>query len=524
MTRPSVLPLLAIALVCLSCTPVHVRYEQNRNDVPPTEVASTIEKAVPPKGTEVPSSPVAPVPDRTSQDLNDILDGSGAANVFWGVSVKSLRTGRRLFARNENKFFVPASNMKLLTTAVALVRLGPDFRYVTSLYTDGTSKNGILKGDVYLRGSGDPTISERFQGKPIAVFEEWADRLKQQGIREITGDLVGDDSLFDDKSLGVGWAWDDELIAFSARISAVSFNDNCFDTFVSPGKRPGDPARIVVTPETSFVKVSNSVRTSAPGEQTSLDARRSFGSNALSLSGRIELDSPPRHIRFTVGNPTLFAMTVLKEVLTRKGIRVLGRPVSIGDVGKTPDYGSIKVLATRQSAPLSDIIEQTNKRSQNLYAELLFRTLGAAYGGRGTTEKSAQVMADTLSTMGIRGDSLAIYDGSGLSRLDLVTPAQIVLLLDYMSHHRYFAHFYRSLPVAGVDGTLMKRMRSTEAENNLRAKTGTLTHVVALSGYLKERDGSLLAFSILSNNCLGTSAEVRSLQDAICEKLPLLSK
>jgi D-alanyl-D-alanine carboxypeptidase/D-alanyl-D-alanine-endopeptidase (penicillin-binding protein 4) len=372
---------------------------------------------------------------------------------------------------------------------------------------------------VYLRGSGDPTISERFQGRPTAVFEEWADRLKQQGIRVIEGDLIGDDTLFDGCDLGPGWAWDDEFFAFSARISAVSFNDNCFDAVLAPGKKPGDPAGIAITPETSYVKIANNVKTSVPGEQTDLDAHRPFGSNTLTLSGRIELNAPPRHIRIAVGNPTLYAMTVLKEVLCRKGIRVLGRAVDIGDTGKTPDYGAMKVLAFHRSPPLSDIIEQVNKRSQNLYAELLFRTLGAVCAGRGTQEKSVQVMVESLAAMGIRGDSLAIYDGSGLSRLNLVAPSQIVRLLDYMSHHPYFADFYRSLPVAGVDGTLMKRMKNTEAENNVRAKTGTLTHTVALSGYILGRDGGLLAFSIMSNNSLRTSAEVRSLEDAICQRL-----
>ncbi len=522
--RHPALLLFVVVLACLSCAPVQVRHDEPAYGVPSIETEVPAETALPPiprreASAAMPSPDSAPAPE-----LDDILNGPGPANVFWGVSVKSLRTGKRLFARNEDKFFVPASNMKLFTTAVALIRLGPDFRYTTNLYTDSSVENGILKGDVYLRGSGDPTISERFQGRPTAVFEEWADGLKQQGIREITGDLVGDDSLFDDKNLGRGWAWDDEFIAFSARISAVSFNDNCFDTLVSPGKKSGDPARVTIAPDTSYVKLTNSVKTSASGEQTDLDARRPFGSNVLTLSGRIELNSPPRHIRFAVGNPTLYAMTVLKEVLVRKGIRVLGRAVSIDDAGKMPDYGTMKVLATRRSASLSDIIEQTNKRSQNLYAELLFRTLGAVYGGKGTTEKSVRVMVESLATMGIRGDSIAIYDGSGLSRLNLVTPAQIVRLLDYMSRHPYFAYFYRSLPVAGIDGTLTKRMKNSEAENNVRAKTGTLTHTVALSGYLKERDGGLLAFSILSNNCLHTSAEVRSLQDAICERLPLLSR
>jgi serine-type D-Ala-D-Ala carboxypeptidase/endopeptidase (penicillin-binding protein 4) len=523
--RLPVLALLAAVIVCSSCVPARIQY-----DAPPYGTPSVGEGTLPgtaPHPTTPKKSPNVP-PARSAagaSELNEILNGPGAANVFWGVSVKSLGTGRGLFAHNEDKLFVPASNMKLLTTAVALIRLGPGFRYTTSLYTNGERENGVLKGDVYLRGSGDPTISERFQGRPTAVFEEWADSLKQQGIREIGGDLIGDDSLFDDKSLGKGWAWDDEIISFSARISAVSFNDNCFSALISPGRKIGDPARITITPETSYVKIENSIKTSGPGEQTSLDARRLFGGDTLTLSGRMELGSTPRHLRFAVGDPTLYATTVLKEVLARKGIRVLGKAARVEDPGRAaPDYGSMRTLVTRRSAPLAEIIEQTNKRSQNLYAELLFRTLGATYGGRGTTEKSVQAMTESLAAMGIPPDSIGIYDGSGLSRLNLVTPSQIVRVLDYMSRHRYFSHYYRSLPVAGIDGTLMKRMKNTEAENNLRAKTGTLTHVVALSGYLTERSGGLLAFSIMSNNDLRSSAQARSLQDSICEKLPFLSQ
>lgn len=519
--RLPALVLLAAGIVCSSCAPARVQHEAFPYGTPSVE-AGTAPSPAPSKRPPI----VLPARNGTAcaSELNDILNGPGAANVFWGVSVKSLGTGRGLFAHNEDKLFVPASNMKLLTTAVALIRLGPGFKYTTSLYTNGEGENGVLKGDVYLRGSGDPSISERFQGRPTAVFEEWADSLKQQGIRAIEGDLIGDNSLFDDKSLGKGWAWDDEIISFSARISAVSFNDNCFGALISAGKKVGDPARITIFPETSYVKIENSIKTSGPGEQTNLDARRLFGGDTLNLSGRMELGSTPRHIRFAVGDPTLYAMTVLKEVLARKGIRVLGKAAKMEDPGGAPDYGSMRTLVTRRSASLAEIIEQTNKRSQNLYAELLFRTLGATYGGRGTTEKSAQVMAESLAAMGIRPDSIGIYDGSGLSRLNLVTPSQIVRVLDYMSHHRHFSHYYRSLPVAGVDGTLTRRMKNTEGENNLRAKTGTLTHVVALSGYLTERSGGLLAFSIMSNNDLRPSAQARSLQDSICEKLPFLSR
>ncbi len=184
----------------------------------------------------------------------------------------------------------------------------------------------------------------------------------------------------------------------------------------------------------------------------------------------------------------------------------------------------MRILLSHRSASLSRIIRETNKRSQNLYAELLFRTLGTLSGGRGTADEAVSVVLESLAAMGIPPDSLAIYDGSGLSRLNLITPGEVVQLLDYMAHHPYFAYFSQSLPVAGVDGTLMRRMQNTPAEGRVLAKTGSLSHMVCLSGYLPDRQGRLLAFSIMSNNFLGPSAEVRLLQDTMAERLVRLGE
>ena len=525
--------LLAASLVCLSCAQTTVSPEIACAPSSPVAEAASIGPA---QAQTAPAPPPVAnhqegADNRAGQEqtqtveIGDIIDGPSVGSAFWGVLARSLSTGECLASQNEEKLFVPASNMKLLTTAVALTRLGPDFRYTTSLYGPGRRERGVLKGDVFLRGSGDPTISSTFQGRAVAVFEAWADALKAQGVREIRGDVVGDDTLFDDRDLGPGWAWDDELIAFSARISALSFNDNCFEAIVAPGKKAGDPARITITPETAYIEMTNRVQTASRGEESELEARRVLGSGRILLSGSIALSSEPRRLRFSVASPTLYAVTVLKEVLERRGIRVRGKAADLGRSGKRPpDYGAMKVIATRQSEPLSEIIEHVNKSSQNLYAELLFRTLGAVYGGRGTTEKATQVMTDSLAAMGITKESLAIYDGSGLSRLNLISPSQVVQVLDYMSHHPYFAYYYRSLPTAGVNGTLMKRMRNTPAENNVRAKTGTLTHMVALSGYFEDGEGGLAAFSIMSNNSLGSASEMRSLEDALCERLVSASK
>lgn len=457
-------------------------------------------------------------------DLTEVIAAPGEAFALFGVSVRSLSTGRTLFQENEGKLFVPASTMKLLTTAAVLIRLGPEFRYTTHLYAGGPVADGVLKGDLLFRGSGDPTISDAFQGRAQAVFEEWADRLAGQGIREIGGDVVGDDHLFNDRRPGGGWPRDMEPACYAARVSAVSFNENCLEATVSPGAGPGEAALVTIDPRTAYGKIRNEVTTGRAGAGTEIEVRQAPDQGEIIVTGRIDGAGPPRPIRFAAANPTLYAATVLKEVLERKGIKVRGRAMDRDGTPPGEDYASMRVLVSHRSPPLSRIIREVNKRSQNLYAELLFRTLGALYGGGGTGGESARVVKESLAAMGIPPDSLAIYDGSGLSRLNLVTPAQVVQLLSFMAGHPYFDAFRQSLPIAGVDGTMARRMKASEAEHRIMAKTGSLTHVAALSGYALDRDGRLLAFSVMTNNCLHEAHEVRALQDAICLRLVRFSE
>jgi serine-type D-Ala-D-Ala carboxypeptidase/endopeptidase (penicillin-binding protein 4) len=437
----------------------------------------------------------------------------------WGVAVQSLSRGQPLFDWNQDFLFVPASNMKLFTTAVALVRLGPDYRYTTSLYADAPVEKGILEGNLFVRGSGDPTLSGRFHEKCTNVFEDWAAQLKTQGIKEIRGNVIGDDRIFDDAITGEGWSFDDDLFCYSARISALSFNDNCLDVILSPGAHPGDPAQMEVSPNTTYAQIQNGVITAETGLATDLHGRRISRSPVIDLKGHIGIDKSPQRFRVAVSDPTLYAVTVFKEVLVKKGIMVRGVATGISEVEKRPNYDALTMLSTYQSPPLSVIIESTNKLSQNLYAELLFRTLGAIYGHEGSTSSSASVMKQSLEEMGISANSMSIHDGSGLSRLNLVSPRHLVQLLDYMSRHPYFDHFLESFPVAGKDGTLAARLRSTGSKNSVRAKTGTLSHVGALSGYARNSSGDFLAFSILNNNSTGSGAEVRDLLDTLCRKI-----
>ena len=437
-----------------------------------------------------------------------------------GVAVKSLTDNRDLYAVNETKFFIPASNMKLFTTAVALVRLGPEFRYTTLVYTDGVVHDGTLYGNLFVKGVGDPTLSGLFHaGGAGQIFEEWADTLLRRGIKRIAGDIVGDGSLFDDQYLGAGWAWDDEAHCYSAQISALSFNDNSIKLVVSPAGETGSPSMIETSPRTAYVTIVNDVATGSSAEETSITFARAAGTNVIQAAGRIGAGSAPHEACVTVHRPALFAVTAFKEVLESKGIEIEKSAMAIGKSDEKPDYKSMRIVASYDSPPLREIIKYVNKSSHNLSAELLFRTLGSTFGGEGSTDSSVRVMQEAFSEMGILPDEISIHDGSGLSRYNMVKPGHVMKLLEYMYAHPYFIYFYDSLPIAGVEGTVKRRMKDTEAEHQVRAKTGSFKHVLNLSGYITTRNGEMIAFSIMNNNLLGSVSDLKKLQDGICVTL-----
>lgn len=457
----------------------------------------------------------APLQQRAAFDA--LFDMPALSSAQWGVAVSSLRTGKVVYQREANREFVPASVMKLFTTAAALVRLGPDFRYTTALYAGGTLRDGTLQGNLVIRGSGDPSFAGRFSGEgATGVFAQWADALQRAGIREIDGDIVGDDTFFDGQYLGSGWSWDDETFGYAAQISGLSFHENSIDVEVSPGGGKGAPAVIRIFPDTRYVTLLNRAITVPADESASLHFYRSPGTNVVTVSGRIAAGSPVLREVVSVHDPALFSAVVLKEVLERKGIRVRGIPVGAGRKGVVPEYAAMRSIASHSSPPLYEIVRIANKWSKNLYAEQLFRTLGKVLGGEGSTARSSEVVKETLSRMGIDPASIAVYDGSGLSRLNLVTPLHVLSLLGFMARHEAFPYFYDSLAVSGVDGTLQERMKGSEAEGRVHAKTGYFRHVRALSGYVASKGGDMKAFALLLNNYVGPAAEARALQDGLC--------
>ncbi len=462
--------------------------------------------------------------------LDQVLDDPAYEPAFWGALVLDLRDSTVLYARHVRQNFTPASVTKLFITAAALEQLGPDFRYVTRLLADGPVVDGVLQGNLIVRGAGDPAIGGRFtDGDRIATFRAWADSLRRRGIRRIAGDLIGDDDYFDDTPLGTGWSWDDLTYWYAAEISALSFNDNCVDVTIE-ARRPGEPGRLTWEPPTTYVTLINRTYTIPAGQKLKEGYRRLPGTNTIVLFSRVPEGRRDTE-SLTVHNPTRYFVHVLREVLLAEGIAVEGRPVDVDELSIKPDYTApnLWTVATYTSPPLSEIVRVINRRSQNLYAEMLLRTLGTERPvpdstlTPGSAEMGLAAAARTWLRAGIDTSRIQFVDGSGLSAQNLVSPEATVRLLAYMAAHpdrAVWRAFYTSLPTGGEEETtLQDRFRTGRARGNVRAKTGTISNTSALAGYVRTAGGRLLAFAIFCNHYTVPTRQVRRTIDAFVEHL-----
>ncbi|HZW38188.1 MAG TPA: D-alanyl-D-alanine carboxypeptidase/D-alanyl-D-alanine-endopeptidase [Ignavibacteriaceae bacterium] len=455
--------------------------------------------------------------------IDDIFNDPNFNNAQWGVVIQSLETGEYLYKRNEDKLLMPASNLKLFTTAAGLTLLGHDYTYKTRVYSRGELDGSTLKGDIIIQGTGDPTFSGRFyNGDMFKVFNDWADSLMDLGIDEITGNIIGDDNLFDDVGLGTGWAWDYESDWFAAPSSAICFNDNCVDILITVDKEEFLPI-VKMFPNTKYTMIMNDITVVPSDSITDINVHRERGTNIVTISGTIRQNDSLRTY-VTVNNPTQYAMVVLKDVLEKKGINVQGYAMDIDDVSIPLDYAKTKKLFTYYSPTLKEIVKVINKNSQNLWAEQLLRTIGYEKKHFGSVDAGLDACESVLRDMGINPESLNIVDGSGLSRLNLVTSKQILSVLTYMYKSKNFIPYYNSLPIAGLDGSLAGRLKNTKAENKVRAKTGFIGNVRALSGYAYSDDNELFAFSIIANNFNVPVKLVENIQDLVCLRLANFSR
>lgn len=499
--------------------------------------------------TPLPSPPSVPPPqtlDVLRTRISDILARPELAPAHFAVKIVSLETGVTLFEENAGKLMMPASNMKLYTVAAALDRLGPDFRFATSIYAaEKPDAKGRIKGDLIVYGRGDPSFATRFAGGGdyFKGIDELAARVVAAGVKRIEGNLVGDESYFTGPALGAGWEWDDLQWYYGAPVSALTVNDNAVDLIVKPGERESATALVTTGPTflgfpTVFggaadeqalahaqgpLAIVNRVVTGARGSRREITIERPLGQSYVEVSGSVPLGDAGDTLSVTVPRPALMFASMLRASLERQGVQIKGRTQTLDarqrELLRLPfDAAQFVELARRESPPFSEIAAQTLKPSQNLYTELILRTLGkqqppplptsgelglqpAQPDRRTSAQLGSAVVRQFLREAGVRDiEHLSFVDGSGLARQDLISAEATVALLTYMSRHRYARVFSDALPVGGVDGTLRGRFKNPPAAGNLRAKTGTLANVSALSGYVTSAAGERIVFSIIVNH------------------------
>ena len=454
------------------------------------------------------------------------LDAEAFDDAYWGAYVVDLTDGRVLYDRNAARRFIPASNMKLFSTAAALDALGTDFRYDTHLYADGQVRGGTLPGSLVVRGSGDPTFGGRYSGGDLTrTFRQWADSLKANGIRRISGHVIGDDDVFDDRALGEGWQWDDLVWYYGAEISGLQYNEGTINLAVH-GVEPGERARIDVDPDVGYIQLVNRT-TTTEGGRIREGYVRDLSSNRFTVSVSVP-QGETEHEAVAISNPTRYFVRTLVAVLKREGIQVEGEAIDVdewdgGDIA----YGGMLHIAKHRSPRLENIVAETNTESNNVYAEHLLRTLGAhRYRGEehvpGSAQSGVTAMEPFLNRIGIDPASLRLADGSGLSALNRLTPLATVRLLTAMHEDArpgMAEAFYDSLPIGGRTGTRERRYGSGDARGNVRAKTGYISGARTLSGYVRAANGRMLAFSLMCNHYSVRTSRVNRAQDAVVELL-----
>lgn len=442
----------------------------------------------------------------------------------WGLLVEDAESGAVLYEKNADHYFLPASNMKLLTTALALDTLGPEYRFCTTLETNGTfGADGELSGDLILVGRGDPNLSNRkfpydnkeeFDGPPERALAELADAVVARGVKEISGDVIGDDSYFPHERYPDGWEIDDMVWEYGAAISAIVVNDNTVTLTLTPGEKAGEAVMATVEPPTQEFAVKNEVTTIAAKEKADLRLTREPGGNTVTVSGVLPAKSEPRKLVLAIQEPALQAANLLAEQLRARGIKIGGTVRAVHEPDATE--GARTVLAEHESVPLKDSVKLVNKISQNLHTEVLLRAAARQQGPWATPEDLQKFPAAFYARAGIPDGDVIQTDGSGLSRHDLVTPRAFVAVLAYAQKQAWFPAYLASLPVAGEDGTLNERMKEAPLAGKIHAKTGSVTHVRTLSGYAETPGGRKLIFSFLSNNQGGKNHEVHEAIDGLC--------
>ena len=452
-------------------------------------------------------------------DLQALFTGADLQNAHLGILVRSLLTGETIYARNEGQLFVPASNQKLLTVAAAARKLGWDYRYTTRVLATGTLKaDGTLDGNLVVVGSGDPTINPRHPDRWTAL-DDWAGQIAARGVKVVNGHLIGDDNAFAEPGWGSGWSWDDLVTDYGSPIGALQYNENEIELLIGPGMEPGKPAIISSSPLGHGLLIDNQATTVASDQPTRLSIDRVPGTIMLNVRGQVASGSAARGRRVAVDNPTTLFLSAFREALARKGIFIGGSAIDIDELRQPPEMTGAQTWVTDRSAPLYEIVDPLQKWSRNSYAETLLWTM-SPQGAPASESAGLAVLRDTLTSLDVDPELYRAFDGSGLSRYDMVSPEAIVRLLTTVWNDPALIGPYRSaLPVAGTAGSLANQMKGTPAEGRVWAKTGSMFNIRSLSGFVLTADNEPLAFSFLANNYTVPSAQIEAIYDKALERL-----
>jgi D-alanyl-D-alanine carboxypeptidase/D-alanyl-D-alanine-endopeptidase (penicillin-binding protein 4) len=451
-----------------------------------------------------PSLPGATTPTGLSAQIDAQIEQPRFAAAAWGIAVISLDSGRTLYAHNADQLLQPASTAKLFTAAVSLSTLGPDYRIPTQLLAKGKIVQGRLEGPLILYGRGDPTLGTE-------STENWADQLASQaadhGLRFVHGELIADDTWFTGPAHGSGWEAEDLQSWFAVPSSALSIDENIARVTIAPAKAIGQPARLTVAPQDAFRSVDGQLLTTARRTADNINLYRGPGDPILHVFGSVAADGRPQDFKLAMSDPARVAGLQLRQALKKRGIRITGKlRVRHWPQVDPTSHGREQLIGQVLSPPLSDILGRGLKRSQNLYLQNLLLSVGAAQpppsepGFVSTESRGIDALRQLLDQIGIPPSASLVGEGTGLSRRDLVTPNAMARLLAYLANQPYAAMVREALPIAGVDGTLSGHMRGTAAQNNVHAKTGSMTYVHCLAGYVTSAAGEHLAFAIMLNN------------------------
>jgi len=454
----------------------------------------------------------AETPGVLANQLNNVINTNpDLAGAIAGISIRSAANGKILYSHQGDIRLRPASNMKLLTAAAALDVLGENYTFPTEVYKEGNVNKKTLFGDVYLKGKGDPTLMK-------ADFDKMAMDLKKLGIKKIKGDIIGDDSWYDDVRYSLDLPWSDETAYYGAQISALTASpDTDYDAGsilveVKPGAKIGDSPKVKLTPNTNYIELDNQATTIEVKGQRKITIERLHAKNTIVIKGTIPVKS--KEVKEWVGiwNPTRYAVTLFKDALTDQGIKITGNVKT----GLVPD--TAEPLLVHQSMPLSQLVVPLMKLSNNGIAEVLIKEMGKTVKGEGSWDKGLEVVKQEIGNWGVDTNTLVLRDGSGVSHVDLIPANQISQLLFVIQKEKWFPVYLNSLPIAGISnkmtgGSLRNRLKNSVIRGKVKAKTGTLTTVSSLSGYINSKSGQTLIFSILLNNMLdeekGKQAEDR---------------